>query len=76
MKKLIFFCLTILVVIAAFTGCSSSRKNFNELKGLMLLDNLQLQRNKAFYSKHSVRARNDAFRKYRKNNRTLNARIK
>ncbi len=76
MKKLIFLCLTFLVVIAALTGCASSRKNFNEMKGLMLLSNLQLQRNKAFYSKHSVKARNDAFRKYRKNNRSLNARRK
>lgn len=64
------------MVIAALSGCASSRKDFNEMKGLMLLGNLQLERNKAFYSKHSVKARNDAFKRYRKTNRLLNARRK
>jgi len=76
MNKLFFLCLTFLLVIAAFTGCSSSRKTFHELKGLMLLSNLQLEKNKAFFSKHNVKARNDAFRRYRKTNRSLNARRK
>jgi len=73
MKRIIIFCLTCLMVIAVFTGCSSSRKNFHELKGLMLLSNLQLEKNKAFYSKHNVKARNDAFKRYRKNSRALSA---
>lgn len=73
MKKLIFLCLTLLLVIAAFTGCASSRKNFNELKGLMLLGNLQLEKNKAFHSKHNVKARNDALKRYKKNSRELSA---
>jgi len=53
------------------TGCATSRKNHNELKGLMLLNNLQHQRNKAFYSRHSIKVRNEASRKYRKNSRYL-----
>jgi hypothetical protein len=61
------------MVIAAFTGCASSRKNYNELKGLMLLDNVHLQRNRAFNSKHSIKARNDAYKRYKKNSRALNA---
>ncbi|MBN2666177.1 MAG: hypothetical protein JXR67_06680 [Bacteroidales bacterium] len=76
MKRIIIFCLTCLMVIAVTTGCSSSRKNFHELKGLMLLSNLQLEKNKAFYSKHNTRTRNDALKRYRKNNRALNARRK
>ena len=76
MKKLIFTCLTCLLVISLFTGCAAGRKNFNELKGLILLGNLQMEKNKAFYSKHSVKARNDAFKRYRKNNRSLSARRK
>ncbi|MFZ2339405.1 MAG: hypothetical protein WAW07_06735 [Bacteroidales bacterium] len=76
MKKIIFFCLTFLMVSAVLTSCSSSRKTFHELKGLMLLSNLQLEKNKAFYSKHNVKSRNDAFKRYRKNSRTLNSRRK
>jgi len=76
MRRIIISCIICLMVIAVFTGCSSSRKNFHELKGLMLLSNLQLEKNKAFYSKHNTRTRSDAFKKYRKNNRALNARRK
>ncbi len=73
MKKLIFLCLIFLLVIAASAGCASGRKNFNEMKGLMLLGNLQLEKNKAFHSRHNVKARNDAFKRYRKNSRALSA---
>lgn len=62
--------------ITVIPGCSSSRKTFHELKGLMLLSNLQLEKNKAFYSKHNVKARNDALKRYRKNNRELSAKRK
>jgi hypothetical protein len=63
-----------LLIAVALAGCSASRKNYNELKGLMLLDNLQLRRNSAFYSKHNIKARNNAFKKAKKNNRTFNVR--
>jgi hypothetical protein len=39
----------------------------------MLLGNLQLEKNKAFHSKHNVKARNDALKRYRKNSRELSA---
>lgn len=54
-----------------FSGCATSRKNHNELKGLMLLNNLQLNRNKAFYSRHNIKTKNEAYRKYRKNSKYL-----
>jgi hypothetical protein len=54
-----------------FTSCATSRKNHNELKGLMLLNNLQLNRNKAFYSRHNIKTKNEAYRKYRKNSKHL-----
>jgi len=52
-------------------GCAATKKNQNELRGLMLLDNLQMNRNKAFYSRHNMKLKNDAYRKYRKNNRNI-----
>jgi len=63
--------LTMFLFAAAFTSCATSRKSKGELKGLMLLDNLQLPRNKAFSSKHNMRTKNVAYRKYRKNSRLL-----
>jgi hypothetical protein len=74
MRRLIVYSLLSLITLAAFTGCSTSKKTYNELKGLMLLENVQLGRNKAFYSKHSVKAREEAYKRYRKNNRQMNAR--
>jgi len=37
----------------------------------MLLDNLQLRRNRAFYSRHNIKTKNEAYRKYKKNSRYL-----
>jgi hypothetical protein len=71
MKKLIISILTMLLFASVLTSCATSRKSQNELKGLMLLDNLQLPRNKAFSSKHNIRTKNIAYRKYRKNSRLL-----
>jgi len=71
MKKLIISILTMLLFTAALTSCATSRKSQGELKGLMLLDNLKLPRNKAFYSKHNMRTKNMAYRKYRKNSKLL-----
>lgn len=74
MKRLIISLLILLFILTAFAGCSASRKNYSELKGLMLLDNVQLGRNKAFYSKHNTKLRSDAFKKHRKNSRTYRVR--
>jgi hypothetical protein len=53
----------------ALTSCSSSRKSQSELRGLMLQENLQLSRNRAFYSKHNMKTKKEAYTKYKKNSR-------
>jgi ABC-type Zn uptake system ZnuABC Zn-binding protein ZnuA len=70
MKRLIIFMLILLFALV-LTSCATSRKSQSELKGLMLLDNLQLVRNKAFYSRHNIKTKNEAYRKYKKNSRYL-----
>jgi len=60
-------------------GCSSSSKSFykrkhptentrsySEKRGLMILENTQLGRNKTLYSKHNVKAIKRAHKKYKK----------
>jgi len=71
MKKFIISVLLLMMLTLIMTGCATSRKNYNELKGLMLLNNLQHQRNKAFYSRHNMKTKNEAYRKYRKNSKNL-----
>lgn len=67
MKRLIISILVLLVLVTAFTCCASSRKSDSQLRGLMLQDNTRIGRNKAYYSKHNMKTRKDAYRKYRKN---------
>ncbi len=71
MKRLIISIIILLLMVVAMTGCYPGRKAQSDLRGLMLLDNLQLKKNRAFYSKHNTKTRKEAFRKYRKNNRNL-----
>ena len=71
MKRFIISIIILLLIVVAMAGCYPVRKSQNELRGLMLLDNLQLKKNKAFYSRHNTKTRNEAFRKYRKNSRNL-----
>ncbi|MGB8492712.1 MAG: hypothetical protein WCE64_16780 [Bacteroidales bacterium] len=67
--KLILTVLILLLLGIALTNCSSSRKSAGELRSLMLQDNLQLGRNRAFYSKHNVQARKTAYKRYARNGR-------
>jgi hypothetical protein len=71
MKRLIISFLILLSFVAALTSCVTSRESQKELRGLMLQDNLQLRRNKAFYSRYNVKTKNEAYRRYRKNSRYL-----
>jgi hypothetical protein len=71
MKRLIISVIVLLLVAMALSSCATSRKNQSELRGLMLLNNLQLPRNKAFYSRHNIKTRNEAYRRYKKNSRNL-----
>ncbi len=69
MKRLVISWIILLLVIMALSGCVSNRKHQSALRGLMLQENLQLSRNKAFYSKHNTKMLRNAGRKYRKNSR-------
>jgi hypothetical protein len=71
MRRLIISVIIFLLIVVALTGCYTSKKSQNELRGLMLLENLQLKKNKAFYSRHNMKTRNEAYRKYKKNSRNL-----
>jgi hypothetical protein len=62
-RSLIILMLILLLFALALTSCSTSRKNISELRGLMLQDNLQLSRNREFYSRHNEKIKRDAFRK-------------
>ncbi len=71
MRRLVISVVVLLLLCPLFTGCATSRKNHEQLKGLMLLENLQLGRNKAYYSKHNLKTKRIAYRKFRKNSRNL-----
>ncbi len=58
-----------LILATAFTGCSASRKYQADLRGLMLQDNLQMKRNKAYFSRHNAKIRKQAFRQSRRGGR-------
>lgn len=69
MKRMAIAVLILSMFILASTGCAANRKYNSELRGLMLQDNLKFGRNKAYFSKHNVKTKKEAYRKYRKNNR-------
>ncbi len=71
MKRLTVYTLFLLLFAFTLTNCATSKKNIGELKGLMLLDNKQLARNKPYYSRHNKKAKKIAFRKYKNNHRQL-----
>jgi hypothetical protein len=69
MKRLFTTVFIVVLIVLGSVSCSTSRKTRSELRGLMLLDNTHLGRNKAYYSKHNKKTRRDAYRKYSKNSR-------
>ncbi|MBW6501329.1 MAG: hypothetical protein K0B05_08050 [Bacteroidales bacterium] len=71
MKRFIIPALILLLVALTLASCASSRKNRSELRGLMLMDNKHLPRNKPYYSSHNKKLKREASRKYRSNNRDL-----
>jgi uncharacterized protein YcfL len=71
MKKYVLSVIILLLLFWLVTGCASSRKNQAELRGLMLQENLQLKKNRAFYSKHNIKTKKVAYKKYKKNSRNL-----
>jgi hypothetical protein len=66
MRKLIISLLLFLVVVTFCNSCVSARKNDRSLESLMLQENTKLRINKAFYSRHNMKARKEAIRKFKK----------
>lgn len=62
MKRPILLILITFILGMTFTGCMTGRKYQADLRGLMLQDNLQMKRNRAFYSKHNAKLRKQSFR--------------
>ncbi len=71
MKRSVIFIIAMIFIVGLSSGCSSSRRYQSDLRGLMLQDNLQMKRNRAYYSKHSIKARKDAFRHHKRNSRNM-----
>jgi len=69
MRGMVIALIFMALLAFALTGCAASKRNHSELRGLMLLENTQLKSNKAYYSKHNIKTKKDAYRKYRRNNR-------
>jgi hypothetical protein len=63
MRKLIISVLILLLLAGALTGCASKKKSYSEMRGLMLLENTQLGRNKGYYSKHKAKKINKNYKK-------------
>jgi len=64
MIRFIISAFIIVALAASLSGCSSGRKSHSELRGLMLLDNTQLGRNKGYYSKHKSKKMTKTHKKY------------
>ena len=66
MRKLFISVIVLLLLDAAFAGCASKKKNYSEKRGLMLLENTQLGRNKGYYSKHRTKQIDKNYKKIQK----------
>jgi hypothetical protein len=75
MIRLIISVLLISVLDVALTCCSPGRKSHSELRGLMLLENTQLGRNKSYYSRHKRKKISNAHKKFEKK-RNINNTVK
>jgi hypothetical protein len=69
MRRKIIAVTILSMLLIAFSGCAANRRYNGELRGLMLQDNVKLPRNRAYYSKHNIKTKKEAYRKYHKNNR-------
>jgi hypothetical protein len=66
MVKRIIYLLVVLVLLMSLSGCSSSKKSTSDLRGLMLLDNTQLGRNRSYYSRHEAKKLVNKHQKFHK----------
>ena len=67
MMKQIISVLIFLALASALAGCAAGKKSYAEKKGLMLLENTQLGRNKGYYSKHKAKTLDRSYKKIKKN---------
>ncbi len=63
MTRFIFSVLVMLVLMSALPGCAAKKRAYSEKKGLMLLENTQLGRNKGYYSKHKAKTLDRSYQK-------------
>lgn len=66
MVKRIISLLVALVLLTALSACSASKKSTVELRGLMLLENTQLGRNRSYYSRHDAKKLVNNHKKFHK----------
>lgn len=66
MIRMIRSVLLLLLLAIVLPGCSSGKKSRSELRGLMLLENTQLGRNKTYYSKHKAKKFTKDYKKFAK----------
>jgi len=66
MRKLFISVIVLLLLEAAFAGCAAKKKSYSEKRGLMLLENTQLGRNKGYYSKHRAKQIDKNYKKIQK----------
>ena len=61
--KLITSVLILFMLALGIAGCASGRKSYTQKRGLMLLENTQLGRNKGYYSKHKAKQIDHSYKK-------------
>ena len=66
MRKLFISVIVVLLLDVAFAGCAAKKKSYSEKRGLMLLENTQLGRNKGYYSKHRAKQIDKNYKKIQK----------
>ncbi len=54
------------MVFSGISGCAMSKKDYRELRGLMLLEDTQIVRNRPYHSKQNVKNIRYAQKKYHK----------
>jgi hypothetical protein len=64
-----FVAASLLALLLSLVSCSSSRSAYSSNRGLMLLENTQLGRNQALYSKHNNKTLKQGYKQFTKNNR-------
>jgi hypothetical protein len=72
MRRMILYMLAVSALALVLPGCSPAKKSYSELRGLMLLENSQIGRNRAYYSKHKAKKISAAHRKVEKNKKKNN----